>query len=115
MIQFSSEIHNQILLLNLSGDLMGVNLENDLIELIEESLNNKIVLCAIDISNLRFINSSGIGLLIIILTKFRNKGGEVFLINPSEKVKKLLIITKLYAIFNIVDNKNEAIDQLARL
>lgn len=114
-MQFSSEIQSQILIITLSGDLIADDLENDLIHHIEVSLENNIILCAIDISTLRFINSSGIGLLITILTKFRNKGGEVFLINPSEKVKKLLIITKLYAIFNIVDNKNEAIDQLTKL
>lgn len=114
-MQFSSEIQSQILIITLSGDLIADDLENDLINHIEVSLENNIILCAIDISTLRFINSSGIGLLITILTKFRNKGGEVFLINPSEKVKKLLIITKLYAIFNIVDNKNEAIDQLTKL
>ena len=65
-----------------------------------------------DISNVRYINSSGIGVLITILTKFRNKGGEVVLIKPSEQVKKLLIITKLNAIFNVVEKKEEAIERL---
>jgi anti-sigma B factor antagonist len=115
MMQFSSETQNQILIINLSGDLITDNLENDLIKLIEVSLEDNIILCAIDISSLRFINSGGIGLLITILTKFRNRGGEVFLINPSEQVKKLLIVTKLYAIFNIVNNKNDAIEQLTKL
>ncbi|MDQ3393479.1 MAG: STAS domain-containing protein [Bacteroidota bacterium] len=115
MIDFSSEIHNQVLMLNLNGDLIEISLERSLIELIEASIEENILFCAIDISNLRFINSSGIGLLITILTKFRNKGGDVFLINPSDQVKKLLIITKLYAILNIVENRNEAIDQFSKL
>jgi anti-sigma B factor antagonist len=46
--------------------------------------------------------------LITILTKFRNKGGEVFLMKPSEAVQKLLIITKLNAIFQIVNSEDEA-------
>ncbi len=50
------------------------------------------------------MNSSGIGVLITILTKFRNKGGEVVLVSPSEQIKKLLIITKLNAIFLIVNS-----------
>jgi anti-sigma B factor antagonist len=54
------------------------------------------------------MNSSGLGVLITVLTKLRNKGGEVVLLNPSEQVKKLLLITKLNNIFNIFDSKEEA-------
>ena len=68
--------------------------------------------CLIDISDVRYINSSGIGVLITLLTKFRNKGGELFLIKPSEHVQKLLIITKLQAIFNIVDTEQEALSKI---
>jgi anti-sigma B factor antagonist len=114
-MEFTSEVHNQILFLNFTGNLIGDNPELELMNLIEENLENNIVLCAIDISEVEFINSSGIGLLITILTRFRNKSGEVFLIKPSDQVKKLLIITKLYAIFNIVDTKKEAIDKLNKI
>ena len=64
--------------------------------------------CAIDLSEVRYMNSSGIGVLITILTKFRNKGGEVVLIKPSDQIRKLLVITKLNAIFTIVESEEEA-------
>lgn len=115
MIKYTHEIHNQILILNISGNLIGDTIEEELLEFLSSVINQNIGLCAIDISELEFLNSSGIGLLITILTKFRNSGGEVFLINPSPQVKKLLIITKLYAIFNIVDNKLDAIEQLNKI
>ena len=51
----------------------------------------------------------GIGLLITILTKFRNKGGEVYLMKPSENVQKLLVITKLNAIFQIIQSEDEVL------
>jgi anti-sigma B factor antagonist len=47
--------------------------------------------------------------LITILTKFRNKGGEVYLMKPSENVQKLLVITKLNAIFQIVQNETDVL------
>ncbi|MCZ6520806.1 MAG: STAS domain-containing protein [Bacteroidetes bacterium] len=106
------EINDSILELSFSGDLIGENNGPMIIEMVNDIINKDITLCAVDISNIRYINSSGIGVLITILTKFRNKGGEVVLINPSDQVKKLLIITKLNAIFNIVDNKKEAIKKL---
>jgi len=106
------QINDSILELSFSGDLIGENNGPMIIEMVNDIINKDIILCAVDISNIRYINSSGIGVLITILTKFRNKGGEVVLINPSDQVKKLLIITKLNAIFNIVDNKKEAIKKL---
>jgi anti-sigma B factor antagonist len=44
-----------------------------------------------------------------LLTKFRNKGGEVYLFQPSENVQKLLVITKLNAIFHIIKTEEEAL------
>ena len=56
---------------------------------------------------------SGIGVLITLLTKFRNKNGELFIIKPSGQVNKLLIMTKLQAIFNIVDSEEEAFQKIS--
>jgi anti-sigma B factor antagonist len=74
-----------------------------------DAIQDNVLKCVIDISKLRYINSSGIGVLITILTKFRNKNGEVFLLNPSESVQKLLVITKLNAIFQIAKTEEEAL------
>ena len=111
-MEFSHKVNDQILELSLSGDLIGESSGLDIIELVNNYIKDGIKLCMIDISGLRYINSSGIGVLITVLTKFRNKGGEVCLLNPSENVKKLLIITKLNAIFNINEDKAEAIETL---
>jgi anti-sigma B factor antagonist len=110
---FNHEVKNNILILSLSGDLIGENNGPGLLEIVNSSINDSVLKCIIDISGLRYINSSGIGVLITILTKFRNKGGEVYLLKPSESVQKLLVITKLNAIFHIVQTENEAL-QLAK-
>jgi anti-sigma B factor antagonist len=106
------EIKDDVLLLNLEGDLIGDNNETQLVEELSNHVYDNMLLCAVDISKIRFINSSGIGVLITILTKFRNKGGEVVLVKPSEQLKKLLIITKLNSIFTVVEDKEAAINQL---
>ncbi len=54
---------------------------------------------ALDLSDLAFIDSVGLSLLITILTKARNAGGDVSLLNPSTKVEKMLIVTKLQHLF----------------
>lgn len=98
--------------LTFNGDLIGENNGPELVELVNNSLSKGAKYCLIDIEEVRYINSSGIGVLITILTKFRNKSGELYLIKPSEHVKKLLIITKLQAIFNIVDSEEQALSKI---
>src|ERR1700741_5403662 len=107
-MNFAQEIRSNALILRFSGYLIGEDSGTRLIEAVNEAVSHKVHTCVIDISDLRYINSSGIGVLITILTKFRNKGGEVYLMRPSENVKKLLVITKLNAIFNVVQTEEEA-------
>jgi anti-sigma B factor antagonist len=111
-MEYTHEVVENILIIRLSGDLIGEDNGANILELATDHINENIRHCIVDISEVRYINSSGIGVLITILTKFRNKGGEVYLVKPSENVKKLLIITKLNAIFNIVDSESEAIGGL---
>ena len=57
---------------------------------------------ALDLSELRYKDSVGLSLLITILTKARNAGGDVSLLNPNTKVEKMLIVTKLQHLFKPV-------------
>lgn len=109
-MKFNQTTENDALILKLEGDLIGENSGIDLIEVVNDAIQNGLRYAVIDISELRYMNSSGIGVLITILTKFRNKGGEVCLLKPSENVQKLLIITKLNNIFHIVDTREEAFE-----
>lgn len=108
-MKFSSEIKKNVLIIRLEGDLIGENDGAAILAKATDAIQDNILKCIIDISKLRYINSSGIGVLITILTKFRNKSGEVFLMNPSDSVQKLLVITKLNAIFQIAKTEEEAI------
>lgn len=96
----------------LKGDILFVRLQGDLIagadtQLLaaeaEMAVDSKVLLCAIDLSGVRFMDSSGMGVLVSLLTKFRNRGGELVLIKPSDHIRKLLIVTKLNAIFTITE------------
>ncbi|MCU0421027.1 MAG: STAS domain-containing protein [Cyclobacteriaceae bacterium] len=108
-MNFAQEIRSNTLILRIAGDLIGEDSGGRLLEAVTEAVSHKVPACIIDISELRYINSSGIGVLITILTKFRNKGGEVFLMKPSDSVKKLLVITKLNAIFQVIQHESEVI------
>lgn len=111
-MKFEHETRNNVFIIRLSGDLIGEQSGANVLDSVSQAIQKNVLTCVIDISGLRYINSSGIGVLITILTKFRNKGGEVYLMKPSENVQKLLVITKLNAIFQIVQSEQE-VEKLA--
>jgi len=114
-MEHSYTVQDDILIITLQGDLIGENNGPELVNIVNDQLHEKINRCAVDLSGVRYMNSSGIGVLITLLTKFRNQEGEMILIKPSEKIEKLLLITKLNNIFSIVDSKEEAIELLKAL
>jgi len=67
----------------------------------------------LELSELRYMNSSGLNVLVSVLTKARNSGGEVVVCNLNKKVKDLLVITKLDTIFHILPTVEDAIKKLS--
>lgn len=114
-MKYSHHIQDGVLVLKFEGDLIGENHGPELVALANDNINDNVIFCIIDISEVRYINSSGIGVLITLLTKFRNKEGEVILVKPSKSVEKLLLITKLSSIFQITESTEDAISHLKTL
>ena len=89
----------------LNGNLLGEHANAPVMEKLKESLeagNNKVLF---NLSDLKFINSTGLGMLLTALTKTRNAGGEMTLTNVPEQMNKLLVMTKLKDIFNVHENE----------
>jgi anti-sigma B factor antagonist len=63
----------------------------------------------LNLGDINYIDSSGIGELVSGFTSVRNAGGELKLLNLTKKVHDLLQITKLYTVFDIWDNEASAI------
>lgn len=74
-------------------------------ELVSKS-QKKILLNLGDVS---YIDSSGIGELVSGFTSVTNSGGQLKLLNLNKKVKDLLQITKLYTVFDVHDDETAAI------
>ncbi|MGZ4829917.1 MAG: STAS domain-containing protein [Candidatus Angelobacter sp.] len=68
--------------------------------------NKKILL---NLGDVTYIDSSGIGELVSAFTAVRREGGELKLLNLTKKVHDLLQITKLYTVFDIKDDEATAI------
>jgi anti-sigma B factor antagonist len=63
----------------------------------------------LNLGDVSYIDSSGIGELVSAFTTVRNQGGELKLLNLTKKVHDLLQITKLYTVFDIKDDEASAV------
>ncbi|MBC7447981.1 MAG: STAS domain-containing protein [Hymenobacteraceae bacterium] len=98
---FDSRVREGVLHLTLAGDLLGDTDSDAVLRLAEAHISTGTILALADLSGIRFLNSSGLSVLIGLLTRFRNAGGELLLVNPSAELRKLLVITRLEAIFTL--------------
>jgi anti-sigma B factor antagonist len=63
----------------------------------------------LNLGDVTYIDSSGIGELVSAFTTAKNQGGELKLLNLTRKVHDLLQITKIYTVFDVKDDEASAI------
>jgi anti-sigma B factor antagonist len=68
----------------------------------------------LNLGDVSYIDSSGIGELVSAFTSVRNQGGELKLLHLTKKVHDLLQITKLYTVFDVKDDEATAIGAFSR-
>jgi anti-sigma B factor antagonist len=94
--------------IKLEGNVLGgpdaAELNNSLHKLVEAK-KKKVV---IDLSDVPFMNSSGLGMLIGSVTTMRNAGGDLKLAGASAKIKNILSVTKLLNVFELYETAKEA-------
>lgn len=76
---------------------------------LENVLKNESGNVMIDFTKIDYIDSTGIGELVGYLGKFSNQNRKLILINPSERILKLLKLAKLDSVFKIYSTEEEAI------
>ena len=63
----------------------------------------------LNLAEISYIDSSGIGELVSGFTSAANQGGSVKLLNLTKRVQDLLQITKLYTVFEVFDDEAQAV------
>ena len=95
-------------IVSMRGELIDRNQAGELIPQIDQRIESGKARFVFDLAELKYINSSGLSVLIMLLTKARKAGGEVAIANVSPKVNELLIITKLNTVFIVADTTEAA-------
>lgn len=63
----------------------------------------------LNLADLSYLDSSGVGVLVSGFASITNLGGQLKLVNLTNRVKDLLLITKLYTVFEVYDDEAVAI------
>ena len=108
-MQTSTREVDDVIIVDLSGRFTlgegNVTLQNVIRDLALRG-NRKILLNLADIT---YIDSSGIGALVSCYTTIRNRGGELKLVSLSKRAHDLLHIAKLHTLFDIKDDEDAAV------
>ena len=98
-MQFSVDERYNAVVIRFKGNVMGgpdgAKLHDKLHNLREQSKLNVVV----DLGRVKFMNSSGLGMLISGMTTMRNAGGDLRLANAADRIQSLLDVTRLITVF----------------
>ena len=113
-MHFNQEIRNNlgIVICQLHGELIDKNQALPFIADLDGHMSKGNLRIVMDLGDLKYINSSGLNVLINILTKARKNGGEAVIANVSAKVRELLVITKLNTVFTVTETVEKALAKL---
>jgi anti-sigma B factor antagonist len=99
-----------VTILDLQGDIRlgagNTELHNILRSLVEKG-ERRILLNLADVS---YIDSSGLGELVAGFATLQKNGGELKILHLTGRVHELMVITKLFTVFDVFENEQEAID-----
>ena len=108
-MEISQEIVENVVVLTLSGNLLGEKDSIPIKEIVTNNINKGIINVIFDVEKLEYINSTGLSVLISTLTKVNKAEGKLSLVKVQDQLKTLLDITKLNSIFQQNDSIEEAI------
>lgn len=97
-MEVTSYEKNANIVIEIKGDV-DINTVRDLKAAIFDALNTNKKRFIINLENVNYMDSSGIGVLIITLKKTHITGGEFYLCNVPEHIKKILKLTQIHKIF----------------
>ncbi len=99
-----------ILVLELSGRLVAGGSANVLREAIDEQIGLGRKQIVINLAGVDFIDSTGLGALVICFTTLRRAGGALKLIGLNRRNVELLVLTKLSTVFEVFQDEQDAVN-----
>ena len=109
-MNFGVSHQDDVSIVEVTGQLIVGNrqeLKDDVLKLLESGSRKFLI----DFKDTAYIDSSGLGVLVGLSKKIREKGGELRLSNLNEDLRTLFELTKLETLFIIADSRERALEE----
>src|SRR4030095_6249869 len=101
----TTRVSNDTVVLDMKGRLWILDLP--LRDKVQALLEQRCRFVVLNLAELDYIDSSGLGHLISIWTSVRTKGGNLVLLHASPRIRQLLVTTRLQVIFDVFDDEEK--------
>jgi anti-sigma B factor antagonist len=108
-MNISTEKHNDTIVLNLKEERLDAHNSGELRDAILKLLENGGNRFIVDLSEVRFIDSSGLGALLSGYKNATLRSGSFVLAGLQPRVQSMFELTRLHRVFDIYSNLNEAL------
>ena len=112
-MKFKTRQVDGVTILDLSGRITLGEGSVTLRDAVQDVLSKGSKHILLNLADVDYIDSSGIGELVSAFTSVKNSGGELKLLHLTKKVHDLLQITKLYTVFDVKDDEAAAISSFS--
>jgi len=113
-MKLTDQERDGIVILEPKGKILGGPDATVLKEKLQSLIDSGKTRVVIDLADVDYMNSTGLGILISTLTTLRKANGELKLANVTEKIQSLLTITKLVTVFDDYETVDEAVAAFPR-
>mgnify|MGYP006278442581 CR=1 FL=1 len=103
-----------IAVLELSGEMYGGPDNMKLVDVVSELAEQGTLDLVINLSKVKWISSTGLGILVSARSRFAKEGGVVKLAHPNDRVLGILQVTRLNLIFDVYDSEEDAVASLKK-
>ena len=106
-------IDNTIIVLDITGEVKlgesAERLSEELSKLLTDQAVEGVIL---DLENINYMDSTGVGELVGYLSRFQDSGKRLKLVNPNQTVIKLLQLTRLDLVFKVYTSEEKALEDM---
>ena len=102
-----------VAILELSGKIMGGPDAELFSSTLKQLIHEQQTRVLVDLGHVTWVNSTGLGILISGYSTLKRSDGEMKLMNVSDRIESIFMVTKLYSVFESYKDEQEAIQSFA--
>lgn len=108
-MKISEETKGDVIVLRMNGKLMGGPDADAFQKQIKDLVARGKKQLVVDMSQVSWVNSTGLGILIAGYSTVKNAGGVLKLVGVNKRIDQIFMVTKLHTIFETFDEESQAL------